>query len=321
MGIMFQYGNGVAVLPAAVTAHLKKATKNDLIVLLTLAADGVPAAAKYPVTALSAATGLPASDVEVSLSFWRGTGLIAEGTVSAGDKTRAAAPTEKAVPAPAVISDKGLPDYTAAELEGIWQKNKSMKALIKACEEAMGKIFNTAEVKIVAGMLDYLRFDGEYVLLLLTHCVKIGKNSMRYVEKTALSLYDAGITDTAALEAYLTRLDARAEVEGKIRTLYGMGARKLSAKEKKIIESWVGTMQYDMDMIKLAYEANADANHAPTLSYTDSILQRWHAAGYRTVADAERDMAEYRRKKQGNQSFEIDEFFEAALRHTYGENK
>ena len=86
-----------------------------------------------------------------------------------------------------------------------------------------------------------------------------------------------------------------------------------------MLEAWVGTMQYDMDVIRLAYEANADATHAPNLSYTDSILQRWHAAGYRTAADVERDMEEYRRKKKNGSSFEANDFFEAAVRHAYKE--
>jgi len=320
MSIIFQYGNGAAVVPATVTEHLKKASKNDLAVLLTLAADRRLADEKDPVAALSAKTGIPVSDVQASLSFWRGTGLIAVGETE--QAAPATAPVEKAVAAPTVVTDKGLPVYTSAELADIIDdKSKNMKALIDACQHVIGKVFNAAEVGTIAGMVDYLGLDGEYVLVLLTHCVKIGKKSMRYIEKTALSLYDGGITDAEALAAYLHRIEARAEIEGKIRALYGMGDRKLSQKEKKIIETWIGVMQYGMDMIELAFEANADATHDPNLAYTDSILQRWHAAGYRTPADAERDMAEYRRKKQGEKSFDADDFFEAAVRRAYGEKQ
>lgn len=314
MSMCFQYGNGVAVLPAAVTQHIKKATKNDLTVLLTLAADGRLLEGKDPAGAISAATGLPVSDVQASLSFWRGTGLIgADGDAHAP----AGKPVEKTVAAPTVVADRGLPVYTSAELSDIIDdKGKNMRALIKECEHVMGKVFNAAEVGTVAGMVDYLGLDGEYVLLLLTHCVGMGKKSMRYVEKTALSLYDAGVTDTETLSAYLKRIEATAEVEGKIRTLFGLGTRKLTEKEKKIIEGWVGPMNYGMDMIELAYESNVNATNAPSLPYANSILQRWHAAGYRTVADAEKNMADYRRQKQGERSFDIDDFFAAALKRT-----
>ena len=315
--ICFQYGSGVAVLPAAVTEHLKKASKTDLTVLLALATDADLCKAKDPAAALSAKTGVAASDVQASLSFWRGTGLLAfeEGAAQA-----AGAPVEKAVAAPKTIADRGLPVYSSTELSAIIDdKSKNMPALLRECEHVMGKVFNAAEAGAIASMVDYLGFDGEYVVILLTHCVKMGKKSMRYVEKTALSLYDEGITDAEALSAYLRRIEARAEVEGKIRALYGLGDRKLSPKEKKIIEAWVGTMQYGMDMIELAFEVNADATHAPNLSYTDSILQRWHAAGYRTPTDAEQDMAEYRRRKAGDSSFDADDFFAAAVRHAYKE--
>ena len=315
--IGFEYGNGVAVLPAAVTEHLKKASKNDLTVLLALAADADLCKADDPAAALSAKTGVAVSDVQASLAFWRGTGLLtAQETATAPVGT----PVEKAVAAPVVIADKGLPDYSSAELADIMDdKSKNMKTLIDECQRVVGKVFNVAETKTIAGMVDYLGFDGEYVVILLTHCVKMGKKSMRYIEKTALSLYDAGITDAEALAAYLHRIEARAEIEGQIRALYGMGDRKLSQKEKKMIETWVGVMKYDMDMIRLAFEVNADATHDPNLSYTDSILQRWHAAGYRTTADAERDIAEYRRKKQGDSSFDAEDFFAAAVKHAYRE--
>ena len=315
--ICFEYGNGVAVLPAAVTEHLKKASKNDLTVLLALAADADLCKAGDPAAAISAKTGVAVCDVQASLSFWRGTGLLA---FEKSDTKAAGAPTEKAVVAPRVIADRGLPAYTSTELSAIIDdKSKNMPALIRECEHVMGKVFNAAEAGTVAGMVDYLGLDGEYVVILLTHCVKMGKKSMRYVEKTALSLHDEGITDAEALSDYLRRIEARAEFEGRIRTLYGMGDRKLSPKEKKIIETWVGTMQYGMDMIELAFEVNADATHDPNLSYTDSILQRWHAAGYRTPADAEQDMAEYRRRKKGDSSFDADDFFAAAVRHAYKE--
>ena len=203
MSMTFQYGNGVASLPAAVTEHVKKATKNDLTILLTLAADRRLLDEKDPAAALSAATGLAVSDVQASLAFWRGTGLLIEGT---GDHAKAGTPVEKTVAAPTVVADRGLPVYTSVELTDILEKNKTMKALIDECQRVVGKVFNVAETKTIAGMVDYLGFDGEYVVILLTHCVKMGKKSMRYIEKTALSLYDAGITDAEALAAYGSEL-------------------------------------------------------------------------------------------------------------------
>ena len=53
------------------------------------------------------------------------------------------------------------------------------------------------------------------------------------------------------------------------------------------------------------------------MPYANKILERWFADGYKTVADVDAALADYKRKKSGGSSFDVDEFFEAALRRTY----
>ena len=86
-----------------------------------------------------------------------------------------------------------------------------------------------------------------------------------------------------------------------------------------MIEAWVCTMQYGHDVIRLAYDATVDAIGKPSLSYANTILERWYAEGYRTVEDVTKAMEDYRRAKSGGSSFDIDDFFQAALKNTYGE--
>ena len=191
--------------------------------------------------------------------------------------------------------------------------------MIGACQQTFGKIFNTAEVGIIAGLTDYLGLEGDYILLLLSHCVRMEKKSLRYAEKTALSLYDDGITDAATLEERLQRIETMATVTGKIRTMFGMASRAFTAKEKAMIEKWVCVMKYDMEVLQLAYDSTVNAIGKASVSYANTILERWYAEGYRTVEDVTRAMEEYRRRKMGGSSFDADEFFNAALKNTYGE--
>lgn len=88
-----------------------------------------------------------------------------------------------------------------------------------------------------------------------------------------------------------------------------------------MVERWVCQMQYSDDVLRLAYETTVNATNDASIPYANTILERWYAEGYRTVQDVERALAEYRRKKAegGNSSFDVDDFFEAALKRTYGE--
>ena len=146
------------------------------------------------------------------------------------------------------------------------------------------------------------------------------KKSLRYAEKMALTLHDEGITECSVLEDRLQRIELMASSIGKIRAMFGLSSRALTAKEKAMVENWVCQMQYSDSVLRLAYETTVNAINKPSIPYANTVLERWYAEGYRTVEDVERALAEYRRKKtEGNGSFDVDDFFEAALKRTYGE--
>lgn len=345
MKLKFQYKNGALVLPDTVLDRMDRATEQDLRILLCLAADPYTATdAERAIGEVAERLSLVRATVEVSLSFWRGTGVIAQedaaekpkkqgkpaakaaltvphGTAKPGSAAKSEPAAKPAGEGAVLLPEKGLPVYSAEELERLIEGNRPMQELLNAAQQVFGKIFNTAEFSVVVGMVDHLGFDGEYVLLILSHCRRMNKKSIRYAEKVALSLHDEGITDARSLEDYLHGIERTAEAEGQIRRMFGIGARQLTAKEKNMIGKWVGAMELPMELIGKAYEITVDSTkeHTPSLAYANTILERWHAAGYRTVEDVEAALAEYKKNKAGNgSSFDAEEFFAAALKRTYG---
>ena len=320
MKLMMHYGTDAVLLPATVVGHLNKASKRDITVLMTLAADpmarlDLSAAVQSAAKALS----LSEAEVEASLAFWRGTGVITTEEGDAPVEVSATAPKE-AAPAPKVVSDRGMPVYSTEELGGVLERQQGLAELIDACQHTFGKIFNTGEVSIIAGMVDYLGFDGEYVLLLLSHCVRMEKKSLRYAEKMALSLHDEGVTDVQVLEERLHRIEVMASGVGKIRAMFGIASRSLTSKEKAMIEGWLCNMAYEEDVLKMAYEITVDSIGKASIPYANSILERWYAEGYRSLEDVKKAIAEYRRQKNsGNANFDVDDFLEAALKRSFGE--
>ena len=321
MKIQLRYEGEVAVLPAALLAHMDKASKKDLKVLLALACEPL---SRIDLIAAMAKIGgelsLTEREMDAALSFWRGTGIVL--TDEDGEATRPTTPVaaDPQKQKPLVISDKGLPVYSGSELSEVLERRGELAALIDECQHTFGKIFNTKEVAVIAGLLDYLGLEGEYILLLLSHCVRMEKKSLRYVEKMAISLHDEGIHDSHILEERLHRIEVMASATGKIRAMFGISSRALTAKEKTMIENWLCNMQYGDEILQKAYEITIDSIGKPSLPYANTILERWHAEGYRTIEDIDAAIAEYKQKKnEGKGSFDTDEFFEAALKRTYGE--
>ena len=316
MSIYFKYGREIAVLPASVLSKLDRATKKDIKVLFTLASsqNALRDFAEKQ-SEIAELCGCTESELAASVAFWRGAGIIEADDDEPEKLDNAPAPAVSAAivkPAPEVKKPKleraeALPNYTTEELAGLLERRREIAQLVDECQNALGKMFNTHELN------DYLELDVQYVVILVDYCAKLGKKSLRYIEKKALGLVDEGITTTEALIAYIDRTERMASLEGQIRTLFGSQGRELSTKERKFFEKWVGKLGYGIDVIKKAYDITVDAIHEPSPAYANAVLERWKNEGLDTIEQIEAAEAQ---KLPGEGSFDTDDFFEAALKRS-----
>ena len=326
MKYKINYGSRVAVIPESAIDALPRAGANDLKVLVSLCAHNGTVDTKKLARALS----IGEDEVRESLSFWRGTGVIEvidgkDADKSGNEDVESPKPEKKAEEKPSAPQKKlrgadELPKYTSDQLADILEKRQDTAALIDECQRIMGKVFNLKEINVLMGLVDYLELDFEYIMMLLTYCVSIGKKTMHYAERMAFALYDEGITRGDQLAEELRRREASASAEGKIRSLFGIGERAFTTKEKKFISAWINDMGYSIEIIEKAYEVTADATGKGSFAYANSILERWNAAGLRTLSEIEES---YRTKSNdklvSEENFDTDRFFEAALKRSLGE--
>lgn len=325
MKLTFNYGQEVVVLPLSpLRERAKKATKTDLCLLFTLAADA-RLQADYTAEADRAAAeaGFSRAELDRALSFWQGAGVI---DVEEGEEALVPAPVrvETVTPPtpaqPKLERETELPHYTTEQLTTLLESRAEAKHLVDAAQQTFGKMFTTMETNIVLGMLDYLALEPEYILVLLAWCNAKGKKSMRYAEKKAIGLWDEGIRDALTLNNYLRRSDELEEATHRMRALFGAADRTLTPKEKAAFNRWVDEFHYPLEIVTRAYEATVDAIGKVSIPYTDSILTRWHAEGLKTLDDIEANLAERAREKADASpvsSFDTDEMFENALKRTY----
>ena len=325
MKYIINYGSKVAVVPEKALEVSARAGAVELRVLLGLCALG----GSVDIKKLARSLSISEDDVKSALAFWRGAGVIELGDSKEAISDEPAAEVavasqkteEKTVePAKKLRRADELPQYTSDQLSDILEQRKETATLIDECQHIMGKVFNVKEINVLMGLVDYLELDCEYIMMLLTYCVSLGKKTLHYAEKLAFALYDAGITTGEQLSEELRRRELASDTEGKIRTLFGVGERAFTTKEKKFISAWINDMNYSIEIIEKAYEVTADATGKGSFPYANTVLERWNAAGFRTLEDIE---ASY--KKSGSESpsvgsFDTDSFFEAAVRRSLGNN-
>ena len=328
MKYKINYGNKVSVIPDGAISALSRSGASDLKVLIALCAAGGSADVKK----LTKQTGCSEDEIRESLSFWRGAGVI-ELSEGKGEETQPEASAESHVEdAPAVVAvvkpqqvqkklrgEFELPKYTSDELSDILEARPETAALIDECQRIMGKVFNIKEINVLMGLVDYLELDCEYIMMLLTYCVSLGKKTLHYAEKIAFEFYDQGIATGEMLAEELRRREATADAEGRIRRLFGVGERAFTTKEKKFISAWINDMSYSIEIIEKAYEVTADATGKGSFAYANSVLERWFASGYRTLTEIEDSYKSGDGKAPHDGSFDTDSFFEAAVKRSLGE--
>ena len=324
MDLKWNYGQSVLVLPASVLTA--DATAEQLRVLLWLAED---ASLSGKPTQLAKLAEVDKNSLTDILNYWKACGVLTDGketpivSPAKASRKKLTEAEEKEPPRKPLHRADELPTYNTEELSDMMEKRASLRILLDACQNIFGKMFNPHEINILFGMVDYLKLEDEYILILLAHCKRLEIKSFRQVERYAISLIDKGITTADTLDAHLQDMEAMHQLEGSIRQMFGLKGRSFTAKEKNAIEKWV-SYGYNEDIIRRAYEITVNSTGNASIPYTNSILERWHSEGLNTIEEIDRRQAEERAEKEGKttfgNSFQTDDFFQAALEKSFRNN-
>jgi DnaD/phage-associated family protein len=346
--LTIKYGNGVLSLPKeSLLNALPSASEFYLKVLLLVAADENQRQDYDSCCAfLCEKLDCTQSALERAFAFWSQAGIfnivdINQATIHSSKNERPA--TSSSVPATLNASSSSIqenkvlqsaspPEYTESQCADIVAASNDLPDLINICQQIVGKIFNPADVQAIVVMYDHLGLSAEYIADLFAFCVGNEKKSIRYIEKTAFSLFDEGIDTPDALKAYIKRKENYADNLMKIRKMIGAGSRELTAKEKKAFACWLDEWQFEIDVITRAYEITVDKINEPSVSYMNRVLENWYNSGLTTLEAIEASLETYKKNKaeaahaassvNGTESgFRTDEFFEAALRRSYKEKE
>ena len=313
---------------------LSEADETDLRVLtaimLSIDTDGVA-----DLREVEEILSMTSAEFLASVKFWRGAGVLQ--SASAKRERLAQAQTEKET---TVTAHKGgavahvveVEAYTNDELAAVLE-NRVGASFVDEAQKVMGRIFNKNEVSKLVGLVDQLGFEQEAVLAILSYCVRLDKKSLSYAEKIALTFYDEDISTASAVHAQIDYLERRNSAVGKIQTLFGFGARKLSTNEKKYFVTWTEDWGFDFDVIKMAYEITVDAIQSPVPKYTNTILKKWYEAGLKTLTDVEQFIAEDNENNRAGKTSrtskpkggaatntDVEDWLEQKLRKSFGDN-
>ncbi|MBO5716016.1 MAG: DnaD domain protein [Clostridia bacterium] len=319
--IDINYGASVTVLPTSVAGFIDKAKKFDLKVLFLIASSDKYREGNFA-EKIAKELKCEASEVENSISFWNGTGVISVGDIEDNKTKSQKEIKDESTPIVKRARVSELPEYSSSELNSLLEKHHNVVELIDECQNILGKMFTASDIKVIVALIDYLGLDNDYILVLMHYAARNEYKSIRYIEKIAISCVDDGFVDAKALQIELHAREEREQIESKIKNVFGIGSRKFTTKEQKQVNLWVNEYKFELEVIEKAYDITISATNKPSIHYAHAILEKWYAEGIRTLADVDALLEKREQEKsEDGTSFNVDEFFNAALSRSYSDEE
>lgn len=299
------WGSIFAVPAAVADRHLKFCSEAQLKVLLLALRQG-----QSPVdtAGIAGRLGLTEAEVDDCLQYWQEARLFTEGS---------APQPEKAGPAPAEPPKKTVEEgvttirsrghLSPGEVNALLREDKRFAGLAAEMEKARGSVLSPSEREILAYLCGSLELTPEYLLVAAAYCRDRGKKKMSYLEKMVAGWLEEGIDTYEKAEVHIRRLTRQEDDEGRIRRLFGLPERALTAREKACINRWCGEYMTPDALIKLAYDRAVEATGKVSFAYIDKVLAAWAAKGITTVEAAEAERTAAQKAAVGEYSFDIGE--------------
>ncbi|MBQ4509681.1 MAG: DnaD domain protein [Clostridia bacterium] len=309
MKLEIKYSGSILNLPSRVADLAPTVSKEDLQVIISLFGymeyfnnfeSAIPQIAEK--------LTISCEDVRASLQFWAKAGVL---NIDGLNEFESKMITE--------TTQNSVPSYTGNQIQAYIEKNKKMGELFEECQSVLGKVFNKHDYDNVIYLKENYKFSSAYILLLLAHCVDIGKSNWAYVRKLASEFYDNGISTYNKLEKHFADRKNEKTLEYKIRKLFGIGEREFIKTEKAVFEKWIKA-GIDFEIIELAYEITIEKTQKASPRYADKIIDNWISNGIKTAEEARNAQSQYKAKQKA-ETFDADDFFEAALKRSYSDTE
>lgn len=202
---------------------------------------------------------------------------------------------EETLPQPPAPPENDVPpEYSRSDILAALERETSFSGLYRAVESCLGKPMSETDLKSLYTIYDFLALPAEVILLLAHWCVaeterKYGEGKrprMTTVKKEAFRWKRLGLDTVEAAEEFLRKQQRLAGRERDILPLLDIRGRPPVDREREYIAAWVD-MGFSDDAIRLAYERTLLRKQQMNWAYMNSILKRWHQAGFHTAAQAE----------------------------------
>lgn len=181
--------------------------------------------------------------------------------------------------------------------------SEELKFLTNIAQEKLSRPITAAELRTFVWLYDSYGLPIPVIIQAIQYAHDSGKLNFSYIEKVCVDWAKNDITTLAKAEERLNSLYLSKTAWKIVENTFGIDHRTPSAYEKKCADKWINEYGFTKEMLKAAYDICVNKIAKLKFSYINTILEKWHKNGYKTVDDiAENDNKKQSKEKETSYS-------------------
>ncbi len=163
--------------------------------------------------------------------------------------------------------------------------NNSTKDMLQDIEKLVARPLSSKEMEMYISWLSDYNFDTETLLLLIEYCISRGKSDYRYIEKVAITWYEAKVHNLEDAQVFITKYEDKWISIRKILTYLGIKDAEIMKPQEQMLDKWINIYKFPLDVVFKACDICFERLNRAEFKYIDGILTSWFKDGIKTLED------------------------------------
>jgi DnaD/phage-associated family protein len=267
------YSDTFALPSGAVDSHIKIATAAQLKVLLFIFRN---ANIDLDADAIAKTLGLNTEEVKDAIGYWTGAGYLKGETLAAKVETQT---VKKA------RMQSELP--SREEIARLSHDDEDLRVLYREAQNTFCRPLKQSEASLLAWLYNDEGMPVSVILMLLRLATQQGSVTKTFIESTAIKWLNDGVSTIEDAEEKTREALLYDQSFKLVCSAFGISKRKPGKKENEYAFKWVNEYKISKELLTAAYEICVDTTGKYSIDYINTILEKWHKNGVKTLKDIE----------------------------------
>ncbi len=226
------------------------------------------------------ALSISAADATDALNFWADANILTrpntEITVKEPEK-----PAKKAVVLKTVKP-------TRSEIAKRGAEQPEIAFLLREAQNVFGRALKQSEASTLVWLYDDEGMSAALILTLLEYAKSNERLNIGFIERTGVEWINNNVLTVADADAFLNNLAKKNTAWSIVQKAFGLDKRMPSKTELGLSDLWVNEYKISRELLREAYNMCVDSTGKFSMPYIKKIIESWHKAGVKTIADIEK---------------------------------